>query len=72
VSAYHRITIVGILKIYENSVAKWKRDAEGWFRKDSAMLEGLLETVEDNVVRCISLICYGIALMALFNIGKRR
>jgi hypothetical protein len=36
-----------------NSLAKWKRDAEGWFREDSAMLETLLETVEENVVRYV-------------------
>ncbi len=33
------------------SLAKWKRDAEAWYRQDSAMLEGLLRTVEENVVR---------------------
>jgi hypothetical protein len=48
----------------KNSLAKWKRDAEGWFKQDSAMLEGLLEAVEGNVVRCVSLINDGMALMA--------
>src|SRR5258707_15875676 len=35
----------------DHSLAKWKREAEGWYKQDSAMLEGLLRTVEDNVVR---------------------
>jgi len=51
----------------KNSLAKWKRDAEGWFRKDSAMLETLLETVEENVVRCVSLISSGFTLTAHYT-----
>jgi hypothetical protein len=35
------------------SLAKWKRDAEAWHRQDTAMLQGLLQTVEDNVVRML-------------------
>jgi hypothetical protein len=36
--------------IYTQSLAKWKREAEAWYRRDSAMLEGLLHAVEENVV----------------------
>jgi hypothetical protein len=33
-----------------NRLAKWKREAEAWYKHDSAMLERLLHTVEENVV----------------------
>ena len=32
------------------SLAKWKRDAEAWYKQDTAMFEGLLRAVEANVV----------------------
>ena len=37
--------------IYIYSLAKWKREAEAWYRHNTSMLEGLLHTVEENVVR---------------------
>ena len=33
------------------SLAKWKRDAETSYKQDTVVFEGLLRTVEDNVVR---------------------
>ena len=38
------------------SLVKWKRDAEAWYKQDSAMFNGLLHMVEANVV-CVSHIC---------------
>ncbi len=32
------------------SLAKWKREAETWYRQDTAMFEGFFQTVEANVV----------------------
>jgi hypothetical protein len=40
----------------QNSLAKWKRNAEAWHRQDSAMFEGLLRTVEENFVRIALLV----------------
>jgi len=34
-----------------NRLAKWKREAEAWYKQDSAMFGDLLHTVEKNVVR---------------------
>jgi hypothetical protein len=48
----------------ENSMARWKRDAEAWYRQDSETLDGLLQTVEENVVGCVFLKSSGIALTA--------
>jgi len=31
--------------------AKWKREAEEWYARDSALFEGLFEAVRDRVVR---------------------
>ena len=31
--------------------AKWKRDAETWYQQDSAMFEGLFNSVYINLVR---------------------
>jgi hypothetical protein len=32
-------------------MAKWKRDAETSYKQDTAVFEGLLQTVEESVVR---------------------
>ena len=32
-------------------MAKWKRDAEAWYRQDTALFEDLFHMVEANVVR---------------------
>jgi hypothetical protein len=45
-------------------MARWKRDAEDWFRRDTATLEALLQIVEENVVSCASLVSTGIILTA--------
>ena len=37
--------------MWNNSLARWKRDAEAWYKQDSAMFEGLLHTVETTIVR---------------------
>ena len=34
----------------QKSLAKWKREAEAWYKKDTAMFEGLFHMVEANVV----------------------
>jgi hypothetical protein len=52
------------IKMIENSMARWKRDAEAWYRQDSETLDGLLQTVEENVVGCVFLKSSGIALTA--------
>ena len=44
---YNKLTEIS----YIYSLAKWKRDAEAWYRHNCAMLEGLLHIVEENVVR---------------------
>jgi hypothetical protein len=41
----------------DHSLAKWKRESEGWYKQDTAMLEGLFRTAEENVVRkCLTYI----------------
>jgi len=57
----------------QTSLAKWKRDAEAWYRKDSTMFEGLLRKVEENVVR-MRLLLYGSQLYTngLSRVGKRK
>jgi cytochrome P450 len=39
------------MRYIPSSLAKWKRDAENAFKKDSKMFEGLLHTVEANVAK---------------------
>ena len=40
----------GLMRDRTKSLAKWKRDAEAWYKQDTAMFEGLFHTVEANVV----------------------
>ena len=40
-----------INKPSQKSLAKWKRDAEAWYKQDTAMFERLFQTVEANIVR---------------------
>jgi hypothetical protein len=51
----------------DHSLAKWKREAEGWYKQDSAMLEDLLQTVEDNAVRNISPLSFTISMTAILH-----
>ncbi len=44
---YNRIRLV---EKSPQSLAKWKRDAEAGYKKDTAMFEGLFHTAEANVV----------------------
>jgi hypothetical protein len=37
--------------LIEIRFAKWKRDAENWYQQDSAMFEGLFNSVHANIVR---------------------
>jgi hypothetical protein len=37
--------------LIETRFAKWKRDAENWYQQDSAMFEGLFNSVYANIVR---------------------
>ena len=39
-----------LIKKLSKSLAKWKRDAEAWYKQDTAMFEGLLHMVEANAV----------------------
>lgn len=57
----------------QTSLAKWKRNAEVWYKKDSAMFEGLLHKVEENVVR-MRLLPYGLQRYTngLSCVGDRR
>ena len=48
--------------VYTQSLAKWKREAEAWYGRDSAMLEGLLHAVEENVVRKHLIISSGVSI----------
>jgi hypothetical protein len=38
------------MKYIPSSIAKWKRDAEAWYEKDSEMFEGLYGDVEKRIV----------------------
>ena len=40
-----------LIEKLSKSLAKWKRDAEAWYKQDTAMFEGLLHMVEANAVR---------------------
>jgi hypothetical protein len=37
-------------RLMQTRLAKWKRDAETSYKKDSAMFEGLIEAVKINLV----------------------
>ena len=52
------------------SLAKWKRDAETGYKKDTVMFKGLLHTAEANVVR-IRFICVKSLLMLSLAHRKR-
>ena len=41
----------GLVEELSQSLAKWKRDAEAGYKKDTVMFKGLLHTAEANVVR---------------------
>jgi hypothetical protein len=56
------------IKELSKSLAKWKRDAETWYKQDTALFESLLHKVEANVV-CVSRIRDN---HYLFCIGERR
>ncbi|KAF8489337.1 cytochrome P450 [Russula emetica] len=45
----HLVEFFPWLRHFPSSLAKWKRDAEAWYRQGSTMLEGLLHTVKTNV-----------------------
>ncbi|KAG7440166.1 cytochrome P450 [Guyanagaster necrorhizus] len=58
VSRIHRTVASSIMSIVESfprmlripsKYAKWKRDVEGWYAKDSSMFESLFNSVEDRV-----------------------
>ena len=54
------------------SLAKWKREAEAWYGQDSAMLEGMLHTVEEQLVRkCLTYALQRCDFIPL-HIGKGR
>lgn len=38
------------MKYLPSSIAKWKRDAEAWFKRDSVMFEGMFKEVKKRVV----------------------
>ncbi|KAI9451530.1 cytochrome P450 [Russula earlei] len=46
-----RLTSAAYPGAYLVDLAKWKRDAEEYFEKDSAMFEGLLRPIEANVAK---------------------
>ncbi|KAF8463381.1 cytochrome P450, partial [Russula ochroleuca] len=39
------------LRHLPSSLAKWRRDAEAWYKQDTAMFEGLIHMVEANVAK---------------------
>ncbi|KAI0255208.1 cytochrome P450 [Lactifluus subvellereus] len=45
----HLVEFFHWMRYIPSRLAKWKRDAENWYKQDSAMLEGLFETVKINV-----------------------
>ncbi|EMD35207.1 hypothetical protein CERSUDRAFT_107188, partial [Gelatoporia subvermispora B] len=46
----HLVEFFPWMKALPSSIANWKRNAEEWFRKDSAMFEGLYNTVKERVL----------------------
>ncbi|KAF8463377.1 cytochrome P450 [Russula ochroleuca] len=47
----HWVQIFPWLQHVPGSLAKWKRNAEAWYKQDSAMFEDLFNTVETNVAK---------------------
>ncbi|KAI0002868.1 cytochrome P450 [Russula compacta] len=45
----HLVDFFSWMQYIPSSLARWKRNAEAWYKHDSAMLEGLLQTVEANI-----------------------
>jgi hypothetical protein len=41
------------MKYIPSAVARWKRDAEGWYEKDTIMFEGLYNDVHKHIVSAI-------------------
>ena len=39
-----------LIEKFSKSLAKWKQDAEAWYKQDTAMFDGLLHMVEANTV----------------------
>ncbi|OCH87844.1 cytochrome P450 [Obba rivulosa] len=46
----HLVEVFPWMKHLPSSIAKWKRDAEEWFKRDSAMFEGLFNTVKERAL----------------------
>lgn len=44
------LTLTGGLLLLFSRFAKWKRTAEEWFRRDSEMFEGLVDSVRTKMV----------------------
>jgi len=59
----HLVEFFPWLRHVPSSLAKWKRNAEAWHRQDSAMFEGLLRTVEENVANEDDHECLGATLI---------
>ncbi|KAI0302992.1 cytochrome P450 [Russula brevipes] len=47
----HLVEFFPWMRHIPSSLAKWKRDAEAWYKQDSAMFEGLIRMVETNVAK---------------------
>jgi hypothetical protein len=46
----HYVEYFTWMKYLPNWMAKWKRDAEAWYRVDSALFEGLFQEAKASVV----------------------
>jgi len=45
----HLVELFPWMRHVPSSLAKWKRDAETWYKQDSAMFDGLIRTAETNI-----------------------
>ncbi|KAI0302989.1 cytochrome P450 [Russula brevipes] len=45
----HLVELFPWMRHIPSSLAKWKRDAESWYKQDSAMFDGLIRTAEINI-----------------------
>ena len=58
--------------LIQTRFAKWKRDAENWYKEDSAMFERLFNSVHTNLVRTRFSSVSHIFTNLPYNIGEGR
>ncbi|KAI0302988.1 cytochrome P450 [Russula brevipes] len=67
----HLVELFPWMRHIPSSLAKWKRDAESWYKQDSAMFDGLIRTAETNIVWRISFMNLSIDIHTNYSALKK-